>query len=63
MAVAAVAAAVGCRPWQRRRCWQRGNKVNEDNNNNMTTTQQPTRQQQDSQHGGGIIEWRERNYV
>jgi hypothetical protein len=30
-AVAVVAAAaVGCRPWQRRRCWQRGNKVNED---------------------------------
>jgi hypothetical protein len=42
MAVVAVVAAAGCRPWRRRRCWQRGNKVNEDNNNNMTETQQPT---------------------
>jgi hypothetical protein len=25
------------RRWQRRRCWQPGNKVNEENNNNMTT--------------------------
>ncbi len=41
-AVAAVAAAAGCRPWRRRWCWQHGDKVNEDNNNNMTTTQQPT---------------------
>jgi hypothetical protein len=40
----AVAAAAACRQWQQRRCWQHGNKVNEDNDNNMTTTQQPTRQ-------------------
>ncbi len=37
-AVAAAAAAAGCRPWRRRQCWQRGNKVNEDSDNNMTTT-------------------------
>jgi hypothetical protein len=42
--VAAVAAAAGCQPWQWRRCWQRGNKVNEEHDNNMTTTQQPTQQ-------------------
>jgi len=36
-----VAAAAVCQWW---RCWQCGNKVNEDNDNNMTTTQQPTRQ-------------------
>ncbi len=41
-AVATVAAAAGCQPWWQRRCWQCGNKVNEDNDNNMTTTQQPT---------------------
>ncbi len=40
----AVAVATACQRWRRRRCWQRGNKVNKDNKNNMTTTHQPTQQ-------------------
>ncbi len=39
-----VAVVAACRRWQWRRCWQCGNKVNEDNDNNMITAQQPTRQ-------------------
>ncbi len=38
----AVPTVAACQRWRRRQCWQRGNKVNEDNDNNMTSTQQPT---------------------